>query len=200
MKLTNSKMDWLLWVDIETTGLDLDTDVILQLACLLTNFDASNHTFIKEYTIACDAQTLTLMDEWCTKTHTESGLYKAALDSTTTIEQAESNIIAALNCSISLHDKLYIAGNSVHFDKKFIDKYLPTLSSRLSHKIVDISSIGLLCKNFADLLYTRRPLKKYDHTALSDILESIEEYKYYKTYFLCSTPSIASHACVFKPT
>lgn len=172
-------MEWLLWIDIETTGLCPSKDKILQIACVLTTFDLSiNHTF-PELTLSCDNAILISMDPWCLKTHDESGLLDKVVISDIDIQAAENNIISIINQHIGLKDKLYIAGNSVHFDKHFIDHHMPQLANRLSHKIVDVSSFELVYRNLFKNIHDNSPKKQYTHTALNDILESIEEYRHY---------------------
>lgn len=178
-------MDWLLWIDIETTGLDAHKDNILQIACMLTNFENDTIHYKLEYTIKQDQQTLDDMNEWCKKQHTESGLTERVINSTLRLIDAEKHIILCLNQHMTVRDTLYIAGSSVHFDKKFIDQHMPDLSSRLSHRIIDVSTLAILCKHLAPDIYEGRPVKKHEHTAMQDILETLEEYNYYKPYLWC---------------
>lgn len=176
-------MNWLLWVDIETTGLDPSNCKILQVACMLSSFDLQIKKALTEFTLTCDKQSLDKMDSWCKTTHTNSGLLYHVNNSVLTIEDVENSILNILNCNVSIKDNIYLAGNSVHFDKKFIEVYMKRLYSRLSHRILDVSSIGLLLSSINNTLYENRPVKKYEHTASSDILESIEEYNFYLRHF-----------------
>ena len=168
-------MEWLLWLDIETTGLDVDKCVVLQVACVLSNFDLSVQYNLSELTI----NVLDNMDEWCVHHHKKSGLYTRALESDLSIEEAEKQVVALLNLNVGLNDKTYLAGNSIHFDKRFIDRYLPILSKRLSYQMVDVTAIGLVCKHAQPTVHANKPLKTYAHTAVADINESMMEYKYY---------------------
>ena len=86
--------------------------------------------------------------------------------------------------SFEENSKIYLAGNSVHFDKSFINQYMKNLSDKISYRIVDVSSFSIICKNLDVDIYDKRPLKKYKHTALSDIWESINEYQYYLNNFI----------------
>jgi oligoribonuclease len=177
-------MEWMLWVDIETTGLDAQNDQILQIACILTSCEDDHQFFTEEYTFNHVQHTLDNMNEWCKKQHKESGLYDQVLCSTCNLHDVEKHIVISLNQHLKVMDRVYLAGNSVHFDKKFIDYHMPLLSARLSHRIIDVSTIAILCSNIAPSLYINRPQKMHNHTAMEDILESIREYKYYKTVFL----------------
>lgn len=180
-------MEWMLWVDIETTGLDAQEDQILQIACILTSCKDDNQVYSIEYTINHDQHTLDNMSEWCKKQHKESGLYDQVLRSNCQLQDVEKHVILCLNQHLKVMDKVYLAGNSVHFDKKFIDNHMPLLSARLSYRIIDVSTIAILCNNIAPELYINRPQKTHCHTAMQDILESIKEYKYYKTVFLVNS-------------
>jgi oligoribonuclease len=169
-------MEWLLWIDIETSGLDVDHHNILQIACILTDFHLTIQHVFGQITIK---QPLDKWDPWCIEQHTASGLMSDVQNSTTTLADAERSIIGWLNSFLAVKDTVYIAGNSVHFDKRFIDKYMPMLASRLSYKIVDVTSLGIVCKHIDRAWYDKRPEKRYSHTALADIIESTKEYKHY---------------------
>ncbi len=173
-------MDWLLWVDIETTGLEPEHDVILEIACVLTNFSNDKYYFVNNFVIHQSKEILDSMNEWCKTKHNTSNLVQRVMASTLTEREVEEQIIMSINHHVKVVDTVYIAGNSVHFDKSFIKHHMPSLYNRLSHRIVDISSIAILCKNLARELYENRPTKQYTHTATQDIFESMEEYKYYK--------------------
>lgn len=177
-------MNWLLWIDLETTGLDVQSCHILQIACILTDFNTSIFHSLPEINIKTNEQILKDMDSWCQNQHNNSGLIEKVKKSETTILDAENQIIKFLENHTKNEDTIYIAGNSVHFDKKFIDYHLSTLSKKLDYRIIDVSSIALICKNLNQEVYNQRPIKRYLHTAESDLLESIMEYRYYKEYFV----------------
>lgn len=119
------------------------------------------------------------MDEWCTKTHGESGLTKAVLESTISTEQAEETM---LNFIVQYVEpgKSPLAGNSVHEDKKFLEKEMPRIIRHLHYRIVDVSSIKELSRRWYPDTFSKLPPKQLGHRALDDIKESIEELKWYK--------------------
>jgi oligoribonuclease len=98
--------------------------------------------------------------------------------STLALEEVETNIIMLLNEHVALTHKVYIAGNSVHFDKAFIKKYMPKLYARLHHRNLDVSAVSLFLKTKGTEIKCAHE-KMYRHTALADIRESIDEYKCY---------------------
>jgi oligoribonuclease len=124
------------------------------------------------------------MDEWCLTQHTKSGLISKLKKADKSISTIEKELINMLNVYTETNSIIYLAGNSVHFDKKFIDYYMKDLSNKISYKILDVTSFAILCKNLNGKMFDKRPFKKYKHTALSDIWESINEYAYYIENFL----------------
>ena len=178
-------MDWLLWVDLETSGLDVNNCHILQIAYVLTNYNLTLCLPCKEINIKTEDYQLENMDNWCKQQHTNSGLITKIKDSNISLSKAEDEIIKFLNKNVNKTDTLTIAGNSVHFDKKFIDVHMKKLSERLSYRIIDVSSFSLICKSLNNNVYKNKPVKKYEHTAQQDILESIDEYRYYINNFFC---------------
>lgn len=119
------------------------------------------------------------MDEWCTKTHGESGLTKAVLESTITTEQAEETMLNFIAQYVE-PGKSPLAGNSVHADKQFLEKEMPRIIRHLHYRIVDVSSIKELSRRWFPDTFAKLPAKKLGHRALDDIKESIEELKWYK--------------------
>ncbi|CAD8066504.1 unnamed protein product [Paramecium primaurelia] len=169
---------------MEMTGLNVFQDQILECACILTDFKLQ--TIIKgpHLIIHADKQILDGMDQWCTNTHKASGLYEESLKSTVTIQQAEQQILQFLNQNNIPPKVLPLAGNSVYMDRLFVMKYMPELDQFLHYRIVDVSSIQLLCKKLNPYVCNHQPQKKLNHRAFDDILESIEELRYYQKKFL----------------
>lgn len=182
--------EYLLWLDIETTGLDPLKNEIIELAYVLTDFSLKqiyneNHYIIKPLTTY--ESMLNNIDSWSLRNHTSNGLLLKSKTSEISIFDVEKDIIYQLNKIVTNNSLIYLAGNSVHFDKLFINHYMKNLSNKLSHRILDVSSFAIVCKNIKGGVYDKRPFKKYKHTALSDIWESINEYAYYIENFLNMT-------------
>ncbi|RXG52981.1 Oligoribonuclease, mitochondrial [Armadillidium vulgare] len=170
----------LVWVDLEMTGLNTDKDRIMEAAVIVTD---SNLDVIREgpnLVIKVDDGTLDNMNEWCKKHHGESGLTEACRKSDVTLQMAEDRILEFL-VQHTEQGKAPLAGNSVHADKKFLDKYMPKLMKHLHYRIVDVSTVKELCRRWYPTEFTNAPKKKVCHRALDDIRESIDELKYYKT-------------------
>lgn len=168
------------------TGLDAENDTIMSIACFVTDhelnlLDESGY----EATISHSQEQIDAMGEWCTKHHASSGLSQACLDSTTTAEQAASELLACVQKFAPERRKALLAGNSVHADQKFLVKEpWNKLVKHLHHRILDVSSIKEAARRWAPVeVLKKSPQKKGLHEAKADILESIEEARYYKKVF-----------------
>jgi oligoribonuclease len=157
-----------LWIDIETTGLDTNDD-ILEIACIMTTPDLQP-IFEREYVIHYDGCT-DKMSDWVRETHTRTGLFDKAKQSRTTILDAEDDLLK----EIGIRDGFIMAGNSIHFDRGFIKKKMPRLFEKFHYRVMDVSSIRIFFDNIPPYE------KKRQHSAKQDILESIQEFRYYKT-------------------
>lgn len=176
----NSLLHPLVWIDLEMTGLDEDTDQILQIACIITDGRLNNIIEGEEIAINHPEEVLENMNEWCIKVHGENGLTQACRDSTVTIAEAEQRVLAFIQEHIPEPGSSHIAGNSVHADVAFLKRHMPRIIDHLHYRIVDVSSVAEICRRWFPRQHNRRPKKKFNHTALSDIKESIAQLKYYK--------------------
>lgn len=168
------------------TGLDVETDTIMSISCFITNaqlellddrgWDAIIHH---------DKSTLDQMNEWCINTHGKSGLTAASIASKTTPEVAADTLLAYVKQYIDQPRKGLLAGNSVHCDKEFLKKSpFDRVVQHLGYRILDVSSIKEAARRWApDSILERIPKKKGLHQAREDILESIEEAKFYRNLF-----------------
>ncbi|BES93481.1 oligoribonuclease [Nesidiocoris tenuis] len=165
-----------IWIDLEMTGLDPKVDHILEAACIVT--DRHNNIIAEgpDIIIHQPLSILNTMNDWCKKHHTESGLFKSSLESEISLEAAESQLLEFVE-KYTPRGKCPLAGNSVYMDKLFLLEYMPRLAEHLHYRILDVSSIKLLAKNWYNL---PPPPKTYRHRALEDIQESIMELKYFQ--------------------
>ncbi|KAK3180344.1 Phosphatidylinositol 3,4,5-trisphosphate-dependent Rac exchanger 2 protein [Lecanicillium sp. MT-2017a] len=175
--------DPLVWIDCEMTGLDPDAEVILEIYCILTT---GNMELIDEEgyhaIIHCPAERLEQMDDWCTKTHAGSGLTAAVLASTTTPSDAADGLYNYITKFIPERKKALLAGNSVYADRGFLRQEPYTkVMKHLHHRILDVSAIKEAARRWCSAeILAGVPVKKAHHKARDDILESIEEAKYYR--------------------
>jgi oligoribonuclease len=183
------------------TGLDLDNDVIIEIFCLITNGDLELldpegwGTVVHQSKEKMDQMVLTSVppfihllgslpsqDEWCTKTHGSTGLTHAVLSSTVTPDSAADSLLSYILKYVPEPKRALLAGNTVHADKAFLRKEpYKKVHDHFSHRILDVSTIKEAAKRWSPReVVERRPMKKLLHQAKDDILESIEEAKYYK--------------------
>ncbi|KAJ1511632.1 Oligoribonuclease, mitochondrial [Coelomomyces lativittatus] len=169
------------WVDCEMSGLDLKKDHILEIACILTDDKLNKIDEFGPLIVHQDEALMNSMDDWCTKTHGKSGLTKEVLASKISMKEAEASFLNFLKSHIKLPKTGYLAGNSVHADKAFLNKDMPLITDFLHYRIIDVSSIKVLCQSWYPMKMNSasRPVSK--HRAMDDILGSIEELKWYRS-------------------
>jgi len=169
--------DSLIWIDMEFTGLDLDKDVILEIATVVTDGDLNVLSEGPNIAVHQDDGMLAGMDEWNRKHHRESGLVDRVRASAETAESAEEKTLEFLRTYCE-PGKAPLCGNSVHQDRAYIVKYMPRLNNFLHYRNIDVSSIKELVRRW----YPKLPeyKKKQTHKAHEDILESIGELRYYR--------------------
>ncbi|KAL2128182.1 hypothetical protein VTI74DRAFT_9544 [Chaetomium olivicolor] len=177
------RQDALVWIDCEMTGLNPDTDAIIEIFCLITDGQLNLLDETGWGTVVHQSkERMDAMDEWCTRTHGESGLTAAVVASTVTPEQAADDLLAYIQQHVPEKRVALLAGNSVHADRAFLCKapYSKVLD-HLHYRILDVSSIKEAARRWCPDTAAAAPCKKGLHKAKDDILESIEEAKYYKT-------------------
>ena len=173
----------LVWVDLEMTGLDPKVDKILEIAVIVTDANLNILTSPSsgraglEMAIFQEDVVLRNMNDWCKKTHAESGLIEKVRQSSWTEASAEQAIIQFLSEFIS-PKSAPLCGNSIWQDRRFLCEYMTALDNFLHYRCVDVSTIKELARRWNPELLTQFQ-KKSTHTALSDIEESIAELRFY---------------------
>lgn len=170
----------LIWVDLEMTGLRVDRERILEIATIITDADLNIVAEGPELVIHQADETLAAMDEWNTKHHGGSGLVDRVRASTVDDAKAEALTLEFVRAHVG-DGKAPLAGNSVHQDRLFLARYMPTLETYIHYRNVDVSTVKELVKRWYPAAYDARPTKKGSHRALDDIRESIEELRYYRS-------------------
>ncbi|CCG25017.1 Rex2 3'-5' RNA exonuclease [Candida orthopsilosis Co 90-125] len=183
----------LIWIDCEMTGLDvLGDDVIIEICCIITD-EQLNIVGDQEYetTVYCPKSKLDSMDEWCTTTHTKSGLIdKVLAHPEATTDKIETELLNYIQRYVTKPRVGVLAGNSIHMDKFFMMKQFPKVIDYLHYRVVDVSTIMEFGQRHAPTLMSYSPGKKGAHTAKADILESIEQLKWYRQYYFKSGAQI----------
>ncbi|KAK9141299.1 hypothetical protein Scep_010980 [Stephania cephalantha] len=171
----------LVWIDLEMTGLDVDKDRILEIACVITDGNLTKIFEGPDLVIHQSEECLGNMGEWCQIHHGASGLTKMVRQSKLSEQDAEKQIIRFVKKHIDSSAVLpLLAGNSVYVDLLFLKKYMPNLASLFYHVLVDVSSVKALCIRWYPRDNKRAPSKVNKHRAMDDIKESIQELKFYK--------------------
>lgn len=177
----------LVWVDCEMTGLDHQRDRIIEICCIVTDGDLNVvQDNCYESVVHCDRSVLDGMNEWCVEHHGASGLTKKVLESTKSREQVEQELLQFIKKYVPDPRVGLLAGNSVHMDRLFMLKEFPSVVEHLFYRLVDVSSIMEVCNRHNPGLARLAPRKDKNHTAKSDILESIEQLQWYRDHYLKS--------------
>jgi oligoribonuclease len=172
----------LVWVDLEMTGLEPDTDRIIEIAVVVTDMHLNTLAEGPVFAIHQSDETLDKMDAWNKGTHGRSGLIDRVKASTVTEEQAEAALIAFLKQFVP-SGKSPMCGNTICQDRRFMVRTMPKLELFFHYRNLDVSTLKELCRRWRPELVAG--FKKHQkHTALADILESVEELKYYREHFI----------------
>lgn len=172
----------LIWVDLEMTGLEPDSDRIIEVAVVVTDMHLNTIAEGPVFAIHQSDETLDKMDAWNKGTHGRSGLIERVRASTVSEAQAEAELIAWLRQYVPA-GKSPMCGNTICQDRRFMARTMPKLESFFHYRNLDVSTLKELCRRWKPELVSG--FKKHQkHTALADIIESIEELKYYREHFI----------------
>ncbi len=172
----------LIWIDLEMTGLDPETDVIIEMATIVTDTELNVLAEGPVIAVHQSDERLAAMDEWNTRTHGESGLTQRVRDSKISQAEAEAQTIAFLEKWVP-KGKSPICGNSIGQDRRFLYKYMPALEAYFHYRYLDVSTLKILAERWAPGV-KEGFVKTGTHQALDDIRESIAELKYYRQHLL----------------
>ena len=172
----------LVWVDMEMTGLEPDTDRIIEVAVVVTDMHLNVLAEGPVFAIHQSDATLDKMDNWNKGTHGKSGLIDRVKASTVTEEEAQEKLIAWLKQYVPAN-KSPMCGNTICQDRRFMVRGMPKLEAFFHYRNLDVSTLKELCRRWKPELASG--FKKHQkHTAMADIIESIEELKYYREHFI----------------
>jgi oligoribonuclease len=170
----------LVWIDCEMTGLDPAHDVLLEIATIVTNYDLEILARGPVLAIKQSETRLAGMDAWNRRTHKKSGLLERVREEGVTVAEAEKQTLSFVKKYCYAHTAP-LCGNTIGQDKRFLARYMPTLHEFLHYKVIDVSSIKLLAKEWYGNKY-EPPKKQELHRALADIEESIAELQYFREH------------------
>jgi len=172
----------LVWIDLEMTGLDTQTDRIIEIATIVTDGKLNILAEGPVLAIHQPDDVLAAMDEWNTKQHGKSGLTKRVQESNISMAEAESQTINFLSQYVA-KGKSPMCGNSICQDRRFMARCMPELESYFHYRNLDVSSIKELAARWAPTV-AKGVEKKSAHLALDDIKDSINELAHYREHFI----------------
>lgn len=171
----------LVWIDLEMTGLDPEKERIIEMATIVTDSELNLVAEGPVIAIRQPDSLLDAMDDWCTRTHGESGLTQRVKESNTSERDAEQETIEFLKQYVA-PGKSPLCGNSIGQDRRFLVKYMPELEGYFHYRNLDVSTIKELARRWRpDVLAGVK--KKGSHLALDDIRDSINELRHYRETF-----------------
>jgi oligoribonuclease len=185
-------LDRLVWADCEMTGLDLRRDALIEIAVLVTDSELRVLDEGVDIVITAPDELLDGMQPVVREMHANSGLTEAVRASTTTVAEAEQQVLDYLRKHVPEARTVPLCGNSIATDRAFLARDMPELDAFLHYRMVDVSSIKELCRRWYPRVYFSQPQKGLAHRALADVKESIRELRYYRSTVFVPVPGPTS--------
>ncbi len=184
--------DRLVWIDCEMTGLDLQRDALIEIACLVTDGDLRVLGEGVDVVIHAEECALTTMLDVVRDMHARSGLTEEVRRSTVRLADAEKLVLDYVRTHVPEPRTAPLAGNSIATDRGFLARDMPELDGHLHYRMVDVSSVKELCRRWFPRVFFAKPEKGLAHRALADIEESIRELDYYRRTLFVAPPGPTS--------
>ncbi|MEA3253022.1 MAG: oligoribonuclease [Pseudomonadota bacterium] len=178
--------DLLVWIDLEMTGLDPDKERIIEVATLITDGELNPVAEGPVLAVKQSDDLLGAMDEWNTKTHGESGLTARVKASSVDTAEAERRTLEFLKQYVAPNSSP-VCGNSVHQDRRFLERQMPELLAFFHYRNLDVSTLKELARRWNPAALKGFE-KRNTHQALDDIRESVDELRHYRRTFLNLEP------------
>ena len=176
----SSQNERLIWIDLEMTGLDTDSDSIIEVATVVTDSQLNILAEGPEFALAHPVSVLEAMDEWNRTQHTRSGLWQRVVESTVTLGQAEAQTVSFLAQWLPANTSP-MCGNSICQDRRFLHRLMPRLEKYFHYRNLDVSTLKELARRWAPTVL--EGVRKHSaHTALSDVRDSIDELRHYRKH------------------
>ena len=182
----------LVWIDCEMTGLDLATDALIEVACIVTDAELNPLGEGVSVIIKPPSDAVEVMTDFVRQMHVKSGLLPE-LDGGLTMEDAQRQLVDYITAQVKGF-RAPLAGNTVGMDKAFLDRDMPELMGLLHYRVVDVSSIKELVRRWYPRVFFNSPDKTGGHRALGDIEDSIQELRYYRESIFSPQPGPDSDA------
>jgi oligoribonuclease len=184
--------DRLVWIDCEMTGLDIGSDLLIEVAALVTDSELNVLGDGVDVVIGASADEMSRMPDVVRDMHASSGLTAQVLASTVTLQEAEQRVLAYIKQWVPEPKKAPLCGNSIGTDRGFLTRDMKALDEWLHYRMVDVSSVKELARRWYPRVYFNAPKKGGGHRALADILESVQELRYYREAVFVPQPGPSS--------
>lgn len=181
----------LVWMDLEMTGLDHTSDVIVEIATLVTDDDLNIVAEGPDLVVHQPDDVLAGMDPFVVDMHTSSGLLDQIKASTISLEAAGAETLAFIREHAPVARTVPLCGNSIGTDRRFLAAYLPEIEEHLHYRSVDVSSLKELVRRWYPDVLAQRGWKQGAHRALDDIRESVSELRLYRSLVFCDPDEVA---------
>jgi oligoribonuclease len=179
--------DRIVWMDCEMTGLDLGSDALVEVACVVTDADLNELDAGISVVIRPPDEAFENMPQVVRDMHTASGLITQIPDGIT-LEAAQQQVLDYIKSHVPEPRKAQLAGSSVYVDRGFLSRDMPELDAWLHYRLIDVSSLKELVRRWYPRVYFASPQKRGNHRALADTRESIAELRYYRDAVLVPQP------------
>ncbi len=168
-------------MDLEMTGLDPATCVVVEVATLVTEDDLTVVAEGPDVVVGAPPENLDAMEDVVRKMHEKSGLLNAIRSSTLTLADAERQTLDFIKHHVPEPRSVPLCGNSIGTDRRFLATQLPRIEEWLHYRSIDVSTLKELCRRWYPDAFQKAPKKDGSHRALDDIRESLEELRYYRS-------------------
>ncbi|WP_138275531.1 MULTISPECIES: oligoribonuclease [Rhodoluna] len=181
----------LVWIDCEMTGLNPESDCLVEVAVVITNSELEILDEGFDVVIKPREDSWANMNDFVRNMHTESGLINE-VENGLELADAEHLILEYIKRFVPNAKEAPLAGNTIGTDRMFLNRYMPELDQHLHYRNIDVSSIKELTRRWYPRVYFQMPKKGGGHRALADILESIQELRYYRETVMVPLPGPTS--------
>ena len=183
--------NYLVWIDCEMTGLDLEEDGLCEIAALVTDGELNVLGEGIDIIIKPTDSQLAHMGDFVREMHSKSGLLPLMAEGVT-VREAEEQVLEFVKQYCPTARKVPLAGNTIGTDRAFLARYMPELEQHLHYRNIDVSSFKELARRWYPKVLYKAPAKTGNHRALADIQESIEELRYYRDALFVPQPGPSS--------
>lgn len=181
----------IVWIDCEMTGLNLETDALIEVAVLITDAELNVLDEGISVVIKPDEAALEQMDDFVRDMHIASGLLPELADGME-MDEAQKLVLEYITARVPEPKKALLGGNSVGMDKNFLARDMPAVIDHLHYRVIDVSTIKELARRWYTKAHYNAPVKTGNHRALGDIQDSIDELKYYRGTIMVPSPGPTS--------